>query len=136
MTAFGMATILAGCGNTTVRGEAPVPEGLEPVTMPAGERVYFDPSSRGEGEMNGNPARTGEFVEVLETNDNRWALRREKWISRCEPQHATKEVLSVETAQGEPVPEDALVIPQRDMPALSYYTRSFVGHLCEQEVMP
>ena len=130
------ALTVAGCGETVAREEAPVPAGFVPVEMPAGERVYFDPASRGEGQINGNPARTGVFVEVFETTDNRWALRREKWTSRCEPQHATKEVLSLQTPSGETVAESALVIPERDFAARSYYLRSFSGYLCEQEVLP
>ncbi|MBX7539797.1 hypothetical protein [Qipengyuania sphaerica] len=130
------AFVIAGCGETAAREEAPVPAGLEPVEMPAGERVYFDPASRGEGEMNGNPARTGVFVEVFETTDDRWAIRRERWTARCEPQHATKEVLSIQTSSGETVAESSLVIPERDFAARSYYLRSISGYLCGQEVMP
>ncbi|WP_156787389.1 hypothetical protein [Erythrobacter sp. SD-21] len=138
---FGVAVALAaiivtGCGETVAREEAPVPTGFVAVEMPAGERVYFDPASRGEGQMNGNPARTGVFVEIFESTDNRWALRREKWTARCEPQHATKEVLSLQTANGETVAESALITPERDFAARSYYLRSFSGYLCEQEVLP
>ena len=132
------AMMVSGCDTSSATvAEQPVePVGMEVLQMSDGGQVYFDAASIEPDDFDGSPAISGEFVEVLKTNDDGWAYRHSRITAKCGPDHNRATVLKLVDSNNRPVSETALAPDSRTLAEKSAYYRTMTDRLCAADGAP